>query len=205
MNLRNLLHNPVVWELSRIGLNWTFGVYRHRFARMQQWRVLEPNPTVLDIGCGIGQYAQITNGTYLGVDLNERYIAYASKRHRKPHQSFRCQDVAEVLHEQSRFDMVLMVDFLHHIPDEQCLKLLVVAGQLTRRYVVSFEPITFQPHPVGRWMVEHDRGKHVRPLDSLHALFRKSGLHIADSVALRLGPINTRAILACAPGESAAS
>ncbi len=196
MNAWQLLNNPRIWEWNRIGLDLMFGLYQRRFALMHEWHVLDNQPDVLDIGCGLGQYSRITDGKYLGVDLNHQYIDYAAKRNRASNKAFRCQDVVELLDEKSRFDMVLMVDFLHHIPDEICIKLLRVASQLARYHIVSFEPITFQPHPVGDWIVRHDRGNHMRSLDSLHILFQSAGLKVDQSVELRLGPINTRAILA---------
>ena len=83
MNPWQVLDNPVVWEVSRIGLNLSFGLYRKRMQRMRDWGVLQANPSVLDIGCGIGQYANVTEGDYLGVDFNQRYIDYAHSKRRR--------------------------------------------------------------------------------------------------------------------------
>jgi 2-polyprenyl-3-methyl-5-hydroxy-6-metoxy-1,4-benzoquinol methylase len=192
----SVLNRPVIWRSSRIGLDLTIGLYRKRIKAMRKWGLLQNDSSVIDIGCGIGQYARITGGEYLGVDLNEPYIAYAQTRKRRPNQSFRCTDVTILLDEQRQFDLVLMVDFLHHISDNDCIRLLNVTAQLAKTAVVSFEPISYQPNPVGKWIVGHDRGDHVRSLDRLHAIFDASQLHIAESIELRLGPINTRAILA---------
>jgi SAM-dependent methyltransferase len=196
MKLWHYLDNPLIWESSRIGLDFVFGLYRKRINLMQQWGVLQDNPSVIDIGCGIGHYANLTTGPYLGIDMNGPYVRHARKRHRRPNQSFRCEDVTVLLAENRTFELVLMVDFLHHLTESQGLKLLSVAAKLAGRYVVSFEPVTDQPHPVGRWIVENDRGCCVRPLETLHQLFTQSALEICESRALRLGPINTRAILA---------
>jgi SAM-dependent methyltransferase len=160
--------------------------------------VLGGQPSLLDIGCGIGQYSRITEGEYLGVDLNARYVEHARNRRRGENREFRCADVTTLHTEGLAFDVVLMVDVLHHLSDDQCVELLGAAGRLARRHVVSFEPITEQTHPVGRWIVDNDRGDHVRPLRGLHALFEASRLPMERSVALRLGPIDTRAVL-CGP------
>jgi 2-polyprenyl-3-methyl-5-hydroxy-6-metoxy-1,4-benzoquinol methylase len=205
IKLWQLLDNPVIWEVSRWLLNLVFSLYRKRFQVMQKYGLLKDNPSILDIGCGIGQYANMTKGNYLGVDMNERYIDYARERNQRPNQSFRCTDVTTVLNEKSKFDLVLMVDFLHHISDQQCVDLLNIASKLANNYVVSFEPITYQPNSVGRWIVENDRGDYVRPLDKLHKLFEESRLDMIESKELRLGPINTRFILACPPKSNQAS
>jgi len=201
MNLWHCLDHPVIWEVSRIWLDLAFGLYRKRMNLMRAWGILEGHPSVLDIGCGIGQYATITEGDYLGVDLNDRYITYARRRHRRPNQSFRPMDVTTLREEKRMFSLVLMVDVLHHLSDEQCVVILTTASQLAKPYVVSFEPITHQPHLLGRWIVENDRGSYVRSLEQLHRLLEESRLPIVRSIALRLGPINTRAIL-CRPEKA---
>lgn len=189
-----LLDNPIIWESSRVGLDQIFGLYARRIRIIEQWGVLDDDTSVLDIGCGIGQYSRLATGRYLGIDMNERYIRYARARRKGPKREFRSGDVGDLLREHARFDLVLMVDFLHHLSDDQCLTVLRTAAQLANRAVLSFEPVTHQPNRIGRWIVEHDRGDYVRPLPELHALFYRSGLRVADSVKLRLGPINTRAI-----------
>jgi len=194
-----LLDNPLIWELSRVSLDLAFGLYRKRIQVMKSWNVLQDSPSVLDIGCGIGQYAKITNSKYLGVDLNKAYLNYACKRHQQPHHSFKYISVSDLVetHKQS-FDLVLMVDLLHHLSEEQCVLLLSTAKRLAKKHILSFEPVTFQPSPIGQWIVEHDRGSHVRSLERLHQLFKDAQLGITKSIELPLGPINTRAIL-CQP------
>ena len=91
-----------------------------------------------------------------------------------------------------------MVDLLHHLSEEQCVLLLSTAKRLAKKHILSFEPVTFQPSPIGQWIVEHDRGSHVRSLERLHQLFKDAQLGITKSIELPLGLINTRAIL-CQP------
>src|SRR5271169_5810416 len=101
------LDNPVVWRTSRALLNLNFGVYRKRFRLLQQWGLLEGDPRVLDIGCGIGQYAEVTRGPYLGVDLNERYINCATRLYQNTDRTFRCVDNTKLWQEHQKFDLVL--------------------------------------------------------------------------------------------------
>jgi 2-polyprenyl-3-methyl-5-hydroxy-6-metoxy-1,4-benzoquinol methylase len=197
-----LLDNPFLWRMSRFWLNVCFGLYRHRFHMMQTWGVLADAPSVLDVGCGIGHYSQATTGKYLGIDLSQRYIDCARKRYPQVDKQFRCVDVTTVWHEGSEHDIVLLVDFLHHIPDRDCVGLLKIAGQIARRHVVSFEPITEQTNPVGRWIIKNDRGNYMRPLEKLHGLFAEAGLTIVQSTELYLGPIRTRAILCARQGAN---
>jgi 2-polyprenyl-3-methyl-5-hydroxy-6-metoxy-1,4-benzoquinol methylase len=196
MNLWQILDHPVVWEISRYALDIGFSLYRKRVRMMHEWGILSDAPSIVDVGCGIGSYAEITKGRYLGIDQNCRFVEYARRKHKRPNQSFRCINATTLVKEQSAFELALMVDFLHHLEDEQCVQLLKDCSRLANQYVISFEPITYQPNPVGRWIVEHDRGEYPRSLDELYQFFKEAELDIVKSVELRLGPINTRAILA---------
>ena len=190
----SVLDRPLVWEASRAGLDLAFGLYRRRRAVLRRWGLLGGEPSVLDIGCGIGQYASLTSGRYLGVDLNCPYVEHARRRRGDPTHLFRCVDAAELVAEGERFDLVLMVDFLHHLPDAAAVGVLQTARELATGHVVSLEPVTEQANRVGRWFIENDRGEHMRPHKELLALFEAAALAVEADEPLRLGPIATRAI-----------
>jgi SAM-dependent methyltransferase len=185
-----------VWELLRLTLDASFGLYRRRIATLRRWRVLDDAPSVLDIGCGIGQYARITDGRYLGVDLTERYIEHAQHRFReRADREFRVVDATTLSGDDGDFEIVLMVDFLHHLDDASCQRLLAAAARLSSRYVISLEPVIEQYNWLGRWIIDHDRGDHMRRLQAYLDLFERSPLTVVRSEERRLGPINTRATL----------
>jgi SAM-dependent methyltransferase len=190
----SVLDRPLVWEASRVGLDLAFGLYRRRRALLARWGVLDGEPSILDIGCGIGQYASLTSGRYVGVDLNRPYVEHARRRRGDERHTFRCVDAAELVAEDERFDLVLMVDFLHHLPDEAAVSVLSTARELTAGSVVSLEPVTEQGNRVGRWFIDNDRGAYMRPHADLLGLFTRAGLDVTTDEPLPLGPIATRAI-----------
>lgn len=190
----SVLDRPLVWEASRAGLDLAFGLYRRRRAVLREWGLLEAEPSVLDIGCGIGQYASLTSGRYVGVELNCSYVEHARRRRGDARHTFRCVDAADLVAEGERFDLVLMVDFLHHLGDEAAVSVLRIGRELSAGPVVSLEPVTEQANRVGRWFIENDRGEHMRPHAELLALFEAAGLVVEADEPLRLGPIATRAI-----------
>jgi SAM-dependent methyltransferase len=197
-----LLDNAFAWELLRLTLDAGFGLYRRRIATLERWHVLDGAPAVLDVGCGTGQYANVTSGRYLGVDMTERYIQHAQHRYGpRSDREFRAADVTTLEAEHENFDIVLMVDFLHHLDDASCQSLLRTAARLSRRYVISLEPVTEQYNRLGRWIIDHDRGDHMRALEDYHILLERSPLTIERSEELRLGPINTRAVLLSGPSH----
>ena len=192
-----VLQNPVVWELSRIGLDLVFGLYRKRSRTMQNWGLLDGNPSIVDVGCGIGQYCDVTRGNYLGIDLNCDFISYASKRRRKnPNATFVCDNASTLVDDGSRFDIVLMVDVLHHLSEVAGARLLNLTSDLSDQYIVSFEPVKNQTNPLGQWFIDNDRGRYIYSLDELHAMFEASPLMIVESIPLQLGFIKSQAILA---------
>ena len=190
----SVLDRPLVWEASRAVLDLGFGLYRRRRALLDRWGLLDGGASILDIGCGIGQYASLTEGRYLGVDLNCPYVDHARRRRGDEQHAFRCVDAADLVAEGERFDLVLMVDFLHHLDVKAALSVLKTGGELADRHVVALEPVIEQDNRVGRWFIDHDRGEHMRPHAELLALFGRAGLHIEADESLRLGPIATRAI-----------
>lgn len=190
----SILDRPLVWEASRVALDLGFGLYRRRRALLARWGLLEGDPSILDIGSGIGQYASLTGGRYLGVDLNCPYVEHARRRRGDEQHAFRCVDAAELVAEGESFDLVLMVDFLHHLADDDVVPVLRTAGELASGHVVSLEPVTEQANRVGRWFIENDRGEYMRPHNALLALFARGGLGVEADEPLRLGPIATRAI-----------
>jgi SAM-dependent methyltransferase len=153
---------------------------------------------VIDIGCGVGHYARITEGVqYLGMDINDRYIEYAKSSHHAEKIAFRAGDVATLVDEGQTFDIALMFDFLHHISDESVARLLRTAGQLSRRHSVNLEPVSEQTNRVGDWFIKNDRGEYMHTTESLMNVFAQAGdkLKIVKCEKLQLGPITTPAIL----------
>lgn len=200
--LMRILDNPWIWQLNRYLLNAGFGLYRRRFRVLRRWGVLGEDRSILDIGCGTGQYSWLPHRSYLGVDLNQRYIQHAMRNSRLNSKEFRNANANSLINEPGRFDFVLMVDFLHHLSNGECHQVLQTAEQMAIRHVVSFEPVKKQPNRIGQWLIDNDRGQYMRTLDELHQLFAGAGLQIQRSQPLRLGPLLTRAIL-CTGGAPA--
>jgi SAM-dependent methyltransferase len=189
-----MLGVPAVWELSRVSLDLLFGLYRKRTEKLGEWGLLSGQPSVLDIGCGIGQYARITEGDYLGIDVDCRYVRYARKRRGNDRHTFECVDAVELAVEERRFDLALVVDVLHHLSDDDSVAVLAAAGRLAQGSLACFEPVSEQESRLGRWFTDHDRGGHMRSHEQLLALVERAGLSVGADEPMRLGPIATRAL-----------
>lgn len=191
-----ILDRPIVWESFRSILDAFWGLYRKRFAVIHDWGALKSEDSLLEIGCGIGHYASLPCRSYLGIDTNLEYISYASSRHRRAEVPFRGNTTADLLREGSAFDVVLMVDFPHHLPEADCLAVLKDSAHLSKRHVIVFEPVKDQNNPLGQWIVDNDRGHHMRTHSAIIRLLEAAGLGVSLSVPIKIGPILGYGILA---------
>jgi SAM-dependent methyltransferase len=126
-----------------------------------------PGEKVFDIGCGPGDILDYLPETdYTGFDVSPEYIASARKRFGNRGR-FLCEDVgtASIEREQGTFDLVLATGVVHHLDDEQALKLFDLARRALRPRgrLVTFDGCYVPGQSrFARWMLDHDRGKHVR-------------------------------------------
>jgi cyclopropane fatty-acyl-phospholipid synthase-like methyltransferase len=185
------LGTPVLWDVSRRMLDLGIGIYRKRFDWIARSGLVPPDASLLDVGCGIGHYSTLTRGPYLGVDMNAEYIAYARRKHGDAHHEFKSVDVATVRREGRRFDVVMSVDFLHHLSDPLCREVLADERAMAQRCVLVFEPVIEQTNRIGQWFIDNDRGEHMRPHARVRTLLEESGLTVERDEELYLGPIRT--------------
>jgi 2-polyprenyl-3-methyl-5-hydroxy-6-metoxy-1,4-benzoquinol methylase len=203
--LARCLNIPWIWNSCRWGMDKAFGLYSSRIALMRRWGLSDPRLSVLDIGCGTGQLAQITEGEYLGIDLDPQYIQNARRLHQRDNVKFECADVASVRDAGRKFDLILMIDILHHLPDASARSLLHAVAAMSSKYVFNSEPVHApeQTNPLARWVVSHDRGRYMRSSEELRGLYQDAGLTILQHerrCTWRL-PINGWIVLAQPGGE----
>ena len=138
-------------------------------------RELEMEKSVLDLGCGTGQFCGLfSREQYLGIDASSRYLSYAGKKH--PSYRFVVGDAAH-LHLQKKVHQVLILGVLHHLPDEKVKKVLAAAsGSLLREgRLLIFEDIHRERfNPVGGLVKKFDVGKYIRTHQKYGELYRNS-------------------------------
>ena len=191
-----ILDNPTIWNFSRFLLDLSWGLYKKRFNIIKEWKIIEKDSSILDIGCGTGHYSKLTDERYVGIDLEEKYINYCNSKYQNKNKSFLCKDASSLLDKGEKFDIVLMVDFLHHISDKDCIFILKAAGELSEEYIINFEPLLEQDSFVGKWLIKLDRGEDIRTLESLYELYEKANLEIVKNKELTIGTSKSIAILA---------
>jgi SAM-dependent methyltransferase len=142
---------------------------------------------ILDVGCGTASLRDhLPSGEYFGVDVSERYLEAASRRHGRQARFSRA-DVRDPDFRLSEgpFDLVIMSALLHHLDDARVEALLAAAARVMAadgRLLTLDAVVTPESHPVGRMLIALDRGRHVRPLDEYHRLaaisFERVAVHV---------------------------
>ena len=87
--------------------------YRATKSRIAAVRDRATGARVLDVGSGTGEFAALFEpDNYLGVEVNERYVRFASRLH--PDHRFECADATAWSGRGGKFDLVLVNGVLHH-------------------------------------------------------------------------------------------
>ncbi len=120
-----------------------------------------PFTSVVDVGCGTGNWATLTTGTYLGIDASPSFIAGCRRRYAgDPQRRFLLGDAA-ALDLDASFDLALLVSVLHHLSDAEVQRLVPWVVRYARFFfVLDLFPVPW--NPVSRLLYTLDRGDHIR-------------------------------------------
>lgn len=137
-----------------------------------------PYRSMVDVGCGTGNWAVLARGAYLGVDTSPSFIAACRERYAgDPEKRFVQADAAE-LTGQGPFDLAVLISVLHHLPDADVRRLLAWVHRSARYFfVLDLYPVPW--NPLSRLLYTLDRGNHIRTPDAQKALLlSQPGLHL---------------------------
>ena len=124
----------------------------------------------IDIGCGTGDVLEHLPATvrYVGIDISAEYVELAQRRFGN-RATFLVGTAGTFLGKADSpladADLVVCNGLLHHLEDHEVLEVLRLAEQvlLPNGRLVCFEPTFVARHPpLGRWIMNKDRGKNIR-------------------------------------------
>ncbi len=163
LDIRFILASPLVYRLfsTMVGQGPARKIYVSDYIKPQ------PGERILDIGCGPGDIVEhLPNNTeYLGFDMSPVYINAARKRF-GGRANFICQQLDEdIIKEQELFDIVIAIGVLHHLNDNDAIRLFQLAYQVLKPggRTITIDPVFFHGQPwLEHGLVSRDRGDYVR-------------------------------------------
>ena len=162
--LRDVLSRPRAYELwSRlVGASHARSIVAREYIRPA------PDDRILDLGCGPGELVGYLGGArYLGIDISEAYIARARRvyGHRA---EFRVSDVTALDDDLGEFDLAVAFGLVHHLDNagaERFFSAVALALRPGGRLVTVDPVLAPGERWLARFVIAHDRGRHVRTVD----------------------------------------
>ena len=158
-----------------------------------------PSETLLDVGCGTGNYRSSFACEYSGVDINPDYIKMASSH---LDGQFMVMDCTRLEFKDATFDHVVSLATLHHLTDEQVIQMVREAVRVCKssgrvHLIDAILPVT-PNFAFKRIVFQLDRGGYPRTYDHLCELIAKAG-HI-NSREIMAGPLHDVTYVGVTPG-----
>ena len=179
-----LLDRPAIFHAARFALVGHQAVTKRL---VREHLAATPEATVLDVCCGVGEFAPAVTGRYVGVDANPRFIAEARRRHAgQDSRRFEVGDVLRLDYPPHHFDSTIVVNSLHHFSDAEATRLLAEVRRLTRRLVLVIDADGTPRGLLRRVLLGLDRGRFMRTPARLAGVVG-AVLPIAETVAFRVG------------------
>ena len=173
--LVSLFNNPWIYNTFQN----VVGASKCRSILVNEFFDLKPSIKILDIGCGTSEILDHLpqDLVYVGFDLSEVYITAAKKKYQR-RGTWHCKsvfDFDEKICEE--FDIVIANGIIHHLDDEEALKLLQIAHDALKpsgEFISLENAITENQNLFARWIISLDRGENVRTPKGYNDLFQKS-------------------------------
>jgi SAM-dependent methyltransferase len=169
-----LLEIPIVYDLFQDGL--TRSETRTWFS--DQVICASDGMRILDVGCGTASILSLLpNVEYIGIDHNPKYIAKVRVSH-GDRGEFRSVDVNDAqFRTLGKFDRVLLLGVLHHLNDDECIKLFSALRQALKEdgQLITFDnALVSGQHPFARLLAKLDRGRYARTPQQYRSLIEVS-------------------------------
>ncbi len=161
--LKSLLDQPWLYQ----AFQEAGGFFGARVKAIDEFLQVRPGMRIIDIGCGPGFIVNHLpkDIDYIGFDIDEGYINYAIERFPGRARFFCRFFDAAAADEFGPADIVMMNGVLHHIPDAElkCTLEDIYRALAPNGVLFSLDGCYRDGQTAfRRWMLDNDRGRHVR-------------------------------------------
>ncbi len=176
-----------VMEGVRIVINNNFIVLKS----MIQKNLMDKG-SILDIGCGTGYFSRLfKNAKYVGIDNSEKYISFANKKYGG---KFFVMDATKMNFNKSVFDSILMLSFLHHLPNNELKRVFSDTKRVLKKggrlLIIDPVPVREQSNFIRKFIFKNDRGHYGRSkievIKLLKPYFKLDKYEVRDSLTCTL-------------------
>lgn len=131
----------------------------------------------LDVGCGVGSVSKLlgdmvgSKGRVVGIDVDEKYVAYCKKNNKRRNTSFLCADITKGAPTGARFDIIYSRFMFVHLKD-RVAALESMIQMLKKGGVIVIQELDHAPNS---WM-SYPKSEAVARLQKIYvALIRRLG------------------------------
>lgn len=186
--MKQVLKHPAIYQLyQELG-----GFFGARVKAIRQYLPIQSGARIIDIGCGPGYIVRHLpqDIDYIGLDIDEPSIAYARARFgNRARFDTRFFDAAAV-DDLGPVDIVMMNGVMHHIGDDDLAATLGhVKAALKPGGVLFTLDGAYVPGQsrIDKWLLDNDRGVHVRDAAGYRALldgtFGDVAMHVRNDLS----------------------
>lgn len=125
---------------------------------------LKPQESIIDIGCGWGEYAKTVpqDTVYTGIDTNPKALTFAGKKYNGKNKDFKVLDIAQFEKIDKCYDKALLFGVLHHLPQHIIKDHLVPFLKSNIKDIIVFcDPVYLKNQFSSNLLAKFDRGKFV--------------------------------------------
>jgi len=139
--------------------------------------------SVLDIACGTGDFCNVTDANYVGIDNTPSFIKYCNDKFGSINKKFYLMDATKLQFKKKQFDASLLLSFIHHLPDKLVVDVLRSVAKVTKNKIIIVDLIPSKSNLFSKFFYAIDRGNHMRSLDKQLELIRKTSVLTIDKVS----------------------
>lgn len=183
--IRRILNHAFFYNLFQ----WSVGATKARKDLIENFAHLKPGMKVLDIGCGPGTIIKFlpTFVSYVGIDSNQKYIEFASKKFGDNY-NFIHENAnnISILKKFPKFDLILALGLIHHLSDDESSKLFEFAANTLSsdgRLITLDGCYIENQSRVSKYFLDKDRGQNVRKESEYRALAQKHFTNIKTTIS----------------------